>query len=149
MDKYAPGQRPSESHRLGTSPHYRFRAVTSGHCPHEWHVTCKRLIFVKDVDNVRFRGLVQTDPLDDAVSKGLKTLMTRDEEIPPGDAEEYAGLGQILSETIYIVTYTWTIFLNEAEAHLQVLVRNMFLSFPVLLLTDPEQEMCSRGSFAN
>ncbi|KAF1947878.1 hypothetical protein EJ02DRAFT_7504 [Clathrospora elynae] len=47
--------------------------------------------------------------------------MTRDEDIPPGDAEEYAGLGQVLSETIYIVTYTWTAFLMESEAHLQIL----------------------------
>lgn len=50
--------------------------------------------------------------------------MTRDEEIPPGGAEEYAGLGQILSETIYMVTYTWGAFLSEGEAHLQLLVRS-------------------------
>jgi hypothetical protein len=86
------------------------------------HVTCIRLILLKDTDGKHFRGLVQIDPLDDAIADGLKTLMTRDEEIPPGYAEEYAGLGQILSKTIYIVTYTWIVFLVEAEAHLQILV---------------------------
>ena len=48
--------------------------------------------------------------------------MTRDEEIPPGDAEEYAGLGQILSEVIYIITFNWSALLTEAATHLQVLV---------------------------
>ncbi|KAF1841972.1 uncharacterized protein K460DRAFT_369988 [Cucurbitaria berberidis CBS 394.84] len=121
MERYNIGHKPSEAYRSNTSPCYRFRATSGGQQPHEWHVTCLRLIFLKDPDGKRFQGLVQVDPLDDAIADGLKTLMTRDEDIPPGDAEEYAGLGQILSETIYIVTYTWAAFLTEAEAHLQVL----------------------------
>ena len=48
--------------------------------------------------------------------------MTRDEQIPPGEAEAYAGLGQILSEVIYITTFNWGVFLTEAELHIQVLV---------------------------
>jgi hypothetical protein len=120
MDKYELGKKPLEAQRSDTSPSYRFRRTTNDHQAHEWHVTCIRLIFVRGQD--RFSGLAQVDPLDNAVSEGLKMLMTRDEEIPPGDAEKFAGLGQILSETIYIVTFTWTIFLDEAEAHLQILV---------------------------
>lgn len=82
------------------------------------------MVFLKDDDGKSFRGLAQFDPLDNVLSDGLRTLMTRDEEIPPGGAEEYAGLGQILSETIYMVTYTWGAFLTEGEAHLQLLVRS-------------------------
>jgi hypothetical protein len=120
MDKYKIGTKPIEARRFDTSPSYRFRCTTGDYQTHEWHVTCIRLIFLRG--EFHFSGLVHVDPLDDAVSEGLKTLMTRDEEIPPGEAERYAGLGQILSETIYIVTFTWGAFLNEAEAHLQILV---------------------------
>jgi hypothetical protein len=120
MDKYHIGKKPTEAQRSDTSPSYRFRCTIGDYQTHEWHVTCIRLIFLRGKNF--FSGVAHIDPIDDAVSEGLKILMTRDEEIPPGEAERYAGLGQILSETIYIVTFTWAAFLNEAEAHLQILV---------------------------
>jgi hypothetical protein len=89
---------------------------------HTWHVTRIALIFLKSPDGKKYRGLVHLDSLDVSIWDGLRTLMTRDEEIPPGDAEEYAGLGQILSEVIYIVTFNWSALLTEADTHLQVLV---------------------------
>lgn len=70
--------------------------------------------------------------------------MTRDEEIPPGGAEEYAGLGQVLSETIYMVTYTWGAFLTEGEAHLQLLVRSFFST----LVSLPSTHRISRANGA-
>ncbi|KAI8937143.1 hypothetical protein NX059_006357 [Plenodomus lindquistii] len=121
MDRYQIGCKPSEAGRLATSPTYRFRNANGDYHPHEWHITCVRLIFLKDENNYNFQGLIQIDPLDDAIADGLKTLMTRYEEQPPGEAESHAGLGQILSEVIYIVAYNWTAFFMEAEEHLQVL----------------------------
>lgn len=121
MDKYQLGRKPSEAGRLATSPTYRFRNADGNYHSHEWHVTCIRLIFLKNERNEHFRGLIQIDPLDDAIADGLKTLITKAEEQPSVEAELYSGLGQVLSETIYIVTYNWTAFFTEAETHLQVL----------------------------
>jgi hypothetical protein len=77
--------------------------------------------------------------------------MTRHEEIPPGKAEEYAGLGQILSETIYMVTFTWAVFLTEGEAHLQILVGSTYTlrCQRCLLIMTTEQEMRRRKSHCN
>jgi hypothetical protein len=101
------------------------------------------LILLSDEDGKRFRGLAHFDPVDDVLSNGLKKLMARHEEIPPGEAEEYAGLGQILSETIYMVTFTWGEFLTEGEAHLQILVGSTYTlrCQRRLLTTITEQEV--------
>ncbi|KAH9871761.1 hypothetical protein J1614_006017 [Plenodomus biglobosus] len=121
MDKYQLGRKPTEAGRLATSPTYRFRNADGDYHSHEWHVTCMRLIFLKNERNENFRGLIQIDPLDDAIADGLKTLITKAEEQPSVEAELYSGLCQVLSETIYIVTYNWTAFFTEAETHIQVL----------------------------
>lgn len=55
---------------------------------------------------------IQLDPKDRAIAEGLKVLITRDEDIAPGTMEECVGLGQILSEVIYILTYNWGIFVK-------------------------------------
>lgn len=138
MEKYPAGHKPVEASRSVTSPSHCFRSAAGGNQPHTWHVTCIRLIFIKSDDGNRFKGLFQVDSLDNAISDGLKTLITRQEEIPTGDAEKYAGLGQILSCSIYIVTFTWTAFLEEAEAHLQILVGSYVL-FKAFLLTSDDR----------
>lgn len=48
--------------------------------------------------------MIQIDPIDDAIADGLTKLMTRDTEILLGPAEEYAGLGQLLANTLYIIS---------------------------------------------
>lgn len=132
MDECTIGQKPTEACRSST-PGYRFRSVKCDQQPHEWHLTCIRLIFLRGKNC--YPGLVQVAPLDSAVSEGLRMLMTRDEDIPPGRVEEYAELGQILSETIHIVTYTWSVFLNEAKVHLQLLV-SLHLCFLYNMIID-------------
>lgn len=121
FDCYEGSRVPAEAMRSKTSPNAQFRTVT-GMSKHTWHVTRLALIFAGSSDRRDFRGMVHIDPLDTTTAEGLRKLMTRDEEIPPGDAEEYAGLGQIISEVVYITTFNWGVFLGEAEIHLQVLV---------------------------
>lgn len=121
FERYEGNRVPAEAMCSEASPKARFRTAT-GLRGHTWHVTRIALIFAKSLDLKSLRGLVHLDPLDTAIAEGLRKLMTRDEEIPPGEAEEYAGLGQIVSEVIYIATFNWGVFLSEAEHHLQVLV---------------------------
>ncbi|KAF2819039.1 hypothetical protein CC86DRAFT_413415 [Ophiobolus disseminans] len=121
MDRYDVDTKPAEAQRLDTSPQYRFRATGSRYHNHTWHVTCIRLIFSKRDGNTAFDNVIQIDSADDAVANALKTLMLRDEERPLNEAEEHAGLGRLLSNTIYLVTYTWTAFFMEGGAHLQIL----------------------------
>lgn len=123
MERYNIPETPLESRRSDASPHFRFRTGFS-FSPHEWHITRVALILMRDVNGgtERFNGVIQLDPQDRAIVDGLKILMTRDEEIAPGHEEETLGLGQILSEVMYILAYNWGIFVKEAESHIQILV---------------------------
>lgn len=131
MERYPLGhgaQMPQEAQRrLDITANTQFR-TPDGFQQHAWYVTRIALIFLKSADGKKFRGLIQLDTLDDAIADGLKTLMTRDEDIPPGDAEAYAGFGKILTGVIYIVTFTWAAFLNDAEVYLQVLVWSLLFT---------------------
>ncbi|OAG01310.1 uncharacterized protein CC84DRAFT_1228289 [Paraphaeosphaeria sporulosa] len=120
FERYEGKRVPAEATRSDASPTARFRAATGMH-GHTWHVTRIALLFARSLDRKKFRGLVHLDPLDTTIAEGLQKLMTRDEQIPPGEAEAYAGLGQILSEVMYITTFNWGVFLAEAELHLQIL----------------------------
>lgn len=123
MERYIIPETPAESRRSEGSPHFCFRTATS-FALHEWHITRVALIFIRDQvgDTTRYNGIIQFDPKDRTFADGLEVLMTRDEEIAPGDAEKDIGLGQILSEVVYIISYNWNAFIKEAENHLQVLV---------------------------
>lgn len=78
----------------------------------------------------RFTGVIQLDSVDGIVYTGLSRLMTRNETIPPGQWEKDFGLGQVLSELFHIISHNWSVFLGEAEQHLQNIVR---LSLPLSL----------------
>ncbi|KAH7400579.1 hypothetical protein DE146DRAFT_467088 [Phaeosphaeria sp. MPI-PUGE-AT-0046c] len=120
MDRYDIGVKPTEAERLATSPCYRFRGSDGEYKPHVWHITCIRLIYLRNDDYPNtFRAVIQLDPVDTAIADGLARLMTRDKEISPNKAEEHAGLGQLLGHTFSIITFNWTAFLIEAESHLE------------------------------
>ena len=109
------------------SPCCTFLDVLGEKQNHTWRVTRIALIFTKSADSKEYRGLVHLDATDGVIWEGLKRLMAKDEEPLPGDAEQYAGLGQVLTAVIYIVTFNWDHLLTEAETHLQALV-----SYPIM-----------------
>ncbi|KAF2024036.1 hypothetical protein EK21DRAFT_118185 [Setomelanomma holmii] len=121
MDMYRPGVVPSETSRLDTSTHHRFRTSTGNNHDHIWHVKCIRLIYLRDISTKEMTEVIQVDPLDDAVANALETLMLRDQEIVLHGTEEYAGLIRLLYNTLYIVTFTWNALFIEAEGHLSFL----------------------------
>ena len=124
MDRYDISVKPDEAQRIVTSPCYRFRDIEGNHKDHVWHITCIRLVYLRNEDYPNtFRAVIQLDPVDTAIADGLARLMTREKEISPNEAEEYAGLGQLLGHTFAIINYNWTAFLIEAENHLQGMVR--------------------------
>ena len=125
MEKYARPKIPREAQRYAASPRYCFRSKKS-FASHEWHVTKIALILMRTVHGgqEKLTGVLQVDPLDQAaIVTGLRILMVRDEEIPPTHTQEAVGLCKICSLIFYIVTVQWDQFLEEAESHLQILVR--------------------------
>jgi hypothetical protein len=124
MDKYPPGVMPSDARRSSNSTRCRFRKA-SGHDgafdDHVWCTTYMRLMLIRGSNNERCQAIYHLDPADSSTAEGLRVLLTRDDDAP-AELKGYTGLDKLIFHTIYIVNWTWTVFLNEAGSHLKILV---------------------------
>jgi hypothetical protein len=124
MDKYPLGTMPSDARRSSNSTRCRFRKA-AGHDgafdDYVWHTTYMRLMLVRGSDDERCHAIYHLDTADSSTAEGLRVLLTRDDDVP-AYVVGYTGLDKLIFHTIYIVNWTWTVFLNEAGAHLKILV---------------------------
>lgn len=124
MEKYPSGVIPSEAKRSDNTMSCRFRKApghNGGFDDHVWHVTCMRLMLVRDKASGRSQAIYHFDSADNSVATGLKVLITRD-DYAPATMDGYTGLDKLVGHTIYIVNWAWTVFLREAGAHLKIMV---------------------------
>lgn len=81
---------------------------------------------------LKWDGLIQLDPVDDTLFEGLRKLMTWETENSDKIVKDWltrpvspSSLGQVLLYLFHIIAYNWSVFLNEAEQHLQHIVRRL------------------------
>lgn len=131
MDMYPSGIKPVESTKHSTSPTANFDD------DHTWLVTRIDFIYLFHVSESHHEdispdaefsggGLILPDTADPLIFEGLKRLVRREDNLWVGTKEGYHGLNQIIPQVFQIIAYNWSIFIAEAEEHLdQIVISNL------------------------
>jgi len=120
MELYPSHQVPFEATRDTKSPSQCFRTL-NGWRDQTWHVTRISLICKRDGENM-YTSLCQLDPIDETISSAYRCLLASYEDSLLRDIQDDGGLSQIVNECFYIIAFSWSVFLKQAEEHLEFLV---------------------------
>lgn len=122
MDCYPDGKRPSAAEYCAENMKFR-KDMTTNH-GHTWRVSNIAFIATK-ISDTKLAGVVLLDDADETLHEGLEKLMLKTEENLPGANKNYVGVGEVITEISYLIAFNWEILLEEAGAHMQILVSHL------------------------
>lgn len=126
MEKYEGSQIMTEAQRAPDSPSIFFR-TTGGPSGWTWHVTRIALVCTQSAhNNDKYDALCWLNSKNSTILDAYRCLVGSYEEGLIQDIQTDAGRSQLVNEIFYLVAFSWGVFLGEAEAYLQHMVRSEY-----------------------